>query len=283
MPPQEPPVHLLTRQVMDVAHVFDLAGGRVVAYSRGKPGQEADNEDAICVIDLDDERAILAVADGAGGHAGGAVAARVALTALAEQVRSAPEGQAMRVSLLDGIEAANDGVKALGTGAAATLAVVEIDGGTVRPYHVGDAEILVVGQRGRVRLQIVPHSPTGYAVEAGLLGEDEAIGHEDRHLVSNVVGAPDMRIEMGSGIRLGVRDTVLLASDGLFDNLRGEEIVGLVRKGPLAGAAASLVSLVGRRMAGVEEDAPSKPDDLSFVLYRRCVPRPPAREGGGRT
>ena len=48
-----------------------------------------------------------------------------------------------------------------------------------------------------------------------------------------MIGTPDMRIEMGCAIELSPRDTVLLATDGLFDNLRTREIVELLRKGTI--------------------------------------------------
>ena len=51
------------------------------------------------------------------------------------------------------VEAANRAVAELGVGAATTLAVVEIQGRSVRTYHVGDSMILAVGQRGKVRFQ----------------------------------------------------------------------------------------------------------------------------------
>ena len=63
------------------------------------------------------------------------------------------------------------------------------------------------------------------AVESGMLDEDEAVHHEERHLISNVVGADDMRIEIGLSINMAAKDTLLLASDGLFDNLYLNEII----------------------------------------------------------
>ena len=131
----------------------------------------------------------------------------------------------LRAAILNGIEAANQAVRDLGTGAATTLALVEIQDRTIRTYHVGDSEILVTGQRGKVKLQTIPHSPIGYAVEAGLMEEEEAIHHEARHVISNVIGSDQMRIEMGPPTELAPRDTLLLASDGLFDNLFPDEIV----------------------------------------------------------
>jgi serine/threonine protein phosphatase PrpC len=156
----------------------------------------------------------------------------------------------------------------LGSGAATTLAVVEVQGPTVRPYHVGDSEILITGQRGRVKLQTISHSPIGYAVEAGLIAADDAIHHEERHVISNVIGSASMRIELGPAVTLAARDTVLLASDGLFDNLLQQEIVAGIRSGPLREALGGIVSEARRRMTEPQEGLPSKPDDLTVVAYR---------------
>jgi serine/threonine protein phosphatase PrpC len=119
----------------------------------------------------------------------------------------------------------------------------------------------------------VPHSPVGCAVEAGLIDEDEAMHHDERHIVSNVIGAADMRIEVGSALRLAPRDTMILASDGVLDNLHIEEIVSRIRKGPLDDAAGKLAKHSRRRMIEPREGDPSKPDDLTFIAFR---------PGGGR-
>jgi serine/threonine protein phosphatase PrpC len=139
----------------------------------------------------------------------------------------------------------------------------------VRAYHIGDSEAIVVGQRGIIRLQTTAHSPTGFAVEAGFLDEREALHHEDRHLVSNFLGTTDMRIDVGTELQLKPRDTILLASDGLMDNVHLGEIIERIRKGPLDTAIALVVSLANRRMAGASSGQPSKPDDLSVILFRK--------------
>ena len=70
--------------------------------------------------------------------------------------------------------------------------------------------------------------------------EEDAIHHEARHVISNVIGSDQMRIEIGPPIEMAPRDTLLIASDGLFDNLLPEEIVEAVRSGPLEEAVGDL-------------------------------------------
>ncbi len=263
------------RQDMTSARLHRIGRGCVMVLTTKAPNRETDNEDAAAVIPVDKDRAVLAVADGVGGQRSGAEAAELALRALAERVQEAAGAadDSLRTAILDGLERANEHVAELGVGAATTLAAVEIDGTTVRPYHVGDSMILAVGQRGKIKLHTVSHSPVGFAVESGMLDEGDAMYHEDRYLVSNVVGAPDMRIELGAEIELSPYDTVLISSDGLLDNLHIEEIIEYIRKGSLGVAARGLSETASRRMREPEEGAPSKPDDLTFVLYRQNPPK----------
>jgi serine/threonine protein phosphatase PrpC len=213
------------------------------------------------------------VADGFGGQPAGDQASRLALAALADAVAEAvSSGAEMREGILNGFEQANQAVCGLGLGAATTLAVAEIEGRWVRTYHVGDSAILIVGQRGKIKLQTVSHSPVGLAIEAGWLEETEAMHHEDRHLVSNMVGSTDMRIEIGSVLQLRPRDTLLLASDGLFDNLHLQEIVQIIRKGPLDAAVRMLADECEGRMRTPRPGFPCKPDDVTSVVFRLQVP-----------
>ena len=117
-------------------------------------------------------------------------------------------------------------------------------------------------------MQSIPHSPVGYAVEAGLLDETDAMHHEQRHVISNVIGSVDMHIEVGSAIELAPRDTLLVASDGLSDNLHMPEIVECIRKGSLDSITEQLSMRARRRMEGSDDDEPCKPDDLTFAVFR---------------
>ena len=244
--------------------------GTYAVFSRRCPGKETVNEDVAAVLAMRADAGLLVVCDGVGGTPSGAEAARLAAEALEAAAQSGNGSEErLRAAVLDGIEAGDRAIRELGIGAATTCAVVEIDGEHARTYHVGDSMILVVGQRGRIKQKTVSHSPVGFAVESGMIGEDEAVHHDDRHLVSNLMGMPGMSIEIGSAVRLARFDTVLVGSDGLFDNLYVDEIVEIIRCGPLDRAARGLAQKSLARMNQDAGEGPSKPDDLSFVLFRR--------------
>lgn len=247
-----------------------VGGGSMVAYTCRSPDKTTDNEDSIAAIPCGPDAVVLAVADGAGGLPGGRRASQTAIQSLKESLDIAiSETMLLRTAVLNGIEAANDAVLALGNGSATTLTVITVEGQTARTYQVGDSEAIVIGQRGRIRAQTLAHSPTGFAVEAGVLDQRDALHHEERHIVSNFIGTNDMRVDMGPGVRLNPRDTILLASDGLTDNVHVHEMTELVRKGPLEAAVAAITGLARRRMTVETIHQPSKPDDLSVILFRK--------------
>ncbi len=245
--------------------------GEVEVATVGSYTKSGPNEDAAAVIPSGDKALVLVVADGVGGLPAGRVAATTAVTKIAEAVKKA-DGSNLRVAILDGIELANATLLTQGNGSATTVAVAEVRDGVVRSYHVGDSAVWVCGQRGKIKMQTTAHSPVGFAVEAGLLKETEALNHQNLHLISNVVGSNDMRIEMGPELPLSSRDTVLLASDGLLDNLMQHEIVRLVRKGPLNKSMDGLTDMSLRRMHEPTAGRPSKQDDYTAILYRQPSP-----------
>jgi len=266
----------------DATGVFDgslsepavVAAGTGVAavVSERSPIKDPPNEDAAAVIPLIGGGVALAVADGCGGHAAGEQAAQIAIRTLFECLHQPGEGEA-RGAVLDAFERANEAITGLGVGAGTTLAVAIVDAGAVRAYHAGDSEILLIGQRGRVKLQTLAHAPVAYGVEAGVIDPRDAMHHEDRSLISNLLGSAEMRIEVGAAVPLAARDTLILASDGVTDNLRTREIADLIRTGPVDAAARRLRDAAHRRMTNPQPGEPGKPDDLTFVLYRPARPR----------
>ena len=205
--------------------------------------------------------------DGVGGSPGGRDAALIVLESL--RVAVALDGYTdIQQPIHAAIEAANTRLMEQGIGAGTTVAVAAIFDGLLRSYHVGDSEVVVVGQRGKIKRRVVPHSPTGFAIETGLITEEEAMHHEYRHILLNVIGSPQMRVETTEPIELAARDTVLLASDGLLDNLYMGEILEEARCGELNSSADRLVEMAQHRMQFMSAELPSKPDDLSLILFR---------------
>ena len=250
-----------------------VGGGSIVAYTARAPDKETENEDTVAVIPWGPEAVVLVIADGAGGLPAGKRASLTAITSLVNSLGIAmAETMLLRTAILDGIETANDAVKQLANGSATTLTVVTVEGQLARSYQIGDSEAMVVGQRGRIKLQTTAHSPTGFAVEAGFLDEREALHHEERHLVSNFLGTVDMSVDIATPVELQPRDTVLLASDGLTDNVHLEEIIEHVRKGPIDAAANAVIELARQRMSATTATEPSKPDDLSLIVFRKQPP-----------
>jgi serine/threonine protein phosphatase PrpC len=248
---------------------FELAGGMVAVLSMRRPGKTTANEDAAAVIAASDGSGVLVVADGCGGMATGEQAARLAIESLTEHIAAAaaPEGPPMRTAILDAVEAANRSIMELRNGAGSTIAIVQLDHGEAKPYHVGDSQILLVGNRGKVKMLTTSHSPVGYAVESGMLEEHDAIDHEERHLVSNYLGFDGMHVEVGSVRKVSSRDGLLVASDGVLDNLLMDEIVGLLRTGSAAVAATRIGALAWERMQTPQDGRPHKPDDMTLIVF----------------
>ncbi|MCC6493364.1 MAG: protein phosphatase 2C domain-containing protein [Pirellulales bacterium] len=250
-------------------HVFELAGGSAAVISMRRPEKTTANEDAAAIVSAGPRGAVLIVADGCGGMASGEQAARIAVECLASHVSAAvmAEGASLRGAILDGVDAANRQILDMKNGAGATLAVVQLEAGQARPYHVGDAQILLVGGRGKVKLLTTAHSPVGYAVEAGLLELHEAMDHDERHLVSNYLGSDAMHVDVGSGRKVASRDGLLLASDGVLDNLTIDELIVLLKSGGAPQVAAQIAAIALQRMEVAQDGLPHKPDDLTLIVY----------------
>lgn len=260
------PIILINTEMTD-PEVYEFCGGTICCYADRRVGAKT-NGDSLAIAPFTSDSGVLLIADGAGGTPGGNRASGVAIEKVIEQLPGKKTSKPLRDCILDGFEIANETILGEKSGAATTLFVLEVQKKKIRPYHVGDSLILVVGQRGKKKLQTVFHSPEGYAIESGIVDESELLPEHASQEVINFVGDPYMRIELGSPLDLDPNDTVLLASDGLTDNLTISEITEMIRKGPLDETARALRDLAKKRMENPVDGFPSKPDDLSFILFR---------------
>jgi serine/threonine protein phosphatase PrpC len=241
--------------------------GRCVCMSRAAPAKRRANEDALAVIPLPDHGIVIAVADGAGGMPHADAAARIAVESLEHALRHPVES--VEEAVLSGFKSAHDAIGALRLGAASTLIAAWITATDIVLFNAGDSQAVIAGGRGKPKFVSVAHSPVGVAQASGELGEDEALVHPERHIVANMLGVGEVRVEWTRKRVLALRDTVLLASDGVFDNLRIGEICSLIHRTDLEAAGSALLAACDARMREPRPGQPSKPDDLTFVLFRR--------------
>ena len=223
-------------QLEPQAHTFRL--GTICVTSAKARNNDSSNEDSVAIIPVNDKQIVAVVADGVGGHAQGNAASRIAVETISNELLTASVADNdLNTGIISSMDKANRQSSELGTGAATTLVLVETTPRHIRTYHAGDSVAMLVGQHGKLKMQTIAHSPVGYAVEAGLLDDQEAMQADNRHIVSNIAGYDDMRIEVGAPMTTAPRDTLLLASDGITDNLLIDAIIDHIRKGPIETAA----------------------------------------------
>ena len=237
--------------------------GSCIVASRVCPG-EPGNQDSALALQLNSHTAVLAIADGAGGYSDGAYASQLLIDTLEKKISSWHDTGDLRMPIIEAIETCNITFSQRPSRCASTVIVAELQGHTVRHYLVGDSSIYVVGQRGAVRLQSVPQSVVGYGIESGLLPEAAAQQHEERHIVLNLVGIEGMKIELGTPVKLNKRDTILICSDGLTDNLAQEDIIDTLRSGDLALRTDELIQQATEAMSTIDGHA----DDLTTAAWR---------------
>lgn len=248
---------------------LDARHASAVFFSTPAFDKTTGNEDAAGFWELGEHVHLLAVADGMGGGPGGAEAAAIAVEAVGRFASNADPKANLRSGIVDAFEAANERVLEKAIGSGTTLVVVEVTGDRARAYHAGDSGAILVGQRGRIHFDTMPHSPTGYAVASGMLEQDDVHHHDERHLLSNCIGSREMRVEVGAPIRMAARDTLLLGTDGILDNIQRTELIDLIRVGPLHVRAAELQIRIRETMAGSDAELPAHPDDATALLFRR--------------
>ncbi len=248
--------------------MIELPGHQIAYYSQKAFADKPMNEDALLITNFSDVM-VLAVADGVGGSQQGAQAAKKVL----EVIRTAkPEGNSLSAcmhAVIDAIEKANQALVSDSAYALTTLTLCLIKANNMRTIQVGDSGLLLCGQRGKLHYSVSTHSPIGQAVESGFLDEAEALQHPDLNVVNNVVGDASMHIEIGPAVKIKKHDTLLLASDGLFDNFLVDDVMSLVKHGSLVKVADRLTQSCQQQQHPITQKAYNKDDDISFILCRR--------------
>lgn len=211
--------------------------------SRSEVGRVRDhNEDAVA----GDERLLL-VADGMGGHPGGEIASSLA-AALVPAVftgRSVDELEAAVRAANWSIweRAARSDLEGMGTTVCAVGLVSDRQAAIV---HVGDSRAYLWHDGSLTRLT-EDHSVTADLVRRGELDEADAPRHPHYGVLTRALGVgPSVDVD-ASIHRLADGDRVLVCSDGLFNELSEDDIIGVMPADDVRTAADELVELAVAR------------------------------------
>ena len=247
----------------------DLVAGDRIAGSRshqeddfgvtGFGGRDPDGCDLLMVL-----------ADGMGGHRGGAEASRLAVSAFVETFRRAAGGVVARLrAALDEANAAvgRRAAETRYTHMGCTLVASAVAGdGAAHWISVGDSPLwrLRAGDGGMDRLN-ADHSMRPVLegwVRTGRLSADEVDEGSFHQLRSALTGEELHLVDEGAPpVRLGIGDRLVLASDGL-ETLSDDEI----RR--LGGGNLTAAAIVSNLLAAVEAAGARAQDNATAVVYR---------------
>jgi protein phosphatase len=192
---------------------------------------------------------LFAVADGIGGHTGGAQASALAIETMStfflstlKWVFALGGPDALGADMLDQLQsvlrwadsrvreeaARTPDLRQMGS----TLTIAYRYGSFLYVGHVGDSRCYLL--RGGALHQIThDHTLVGEMVRQGLVTREDAEHHPARHVITNALGGvtPDLRTEVH---RLRVRpgDVLLLCTDGLTEMASEKEIAAIVQRSP---------------------------------------------------
>jgi serine/threonine protein phosphatase PrpC len=180
----------------------------------------------------------MVVADGMGGHAGGEVASRMAISGLVKLVLAMPDWifrldksvaqdatqrskrrlQRLNTLLIERGRK-EDGLQGMGT----TLTAARSMGQDLQIVHVGDSRAYLL-REGRLLRLTRDHTYIQMLVDSGLMSKEEAAGSDARHVLVNALGgAEDVEVDVNQ-LKLADGDRLLLCSDGLPDAVEDESI-----------------------------------------------------------
>jgi serine/threonine protein phosphatase PrpC len=182
---------------------------------------------------------LLAVADGMGGHAGGEVASKIAITSvknLSEVLSDGTIDGESREDLLLNISFSIDheiaevaeadrALQGMGT----TLTALHINGETVELLHIGDSRCYQWNGKKLTQLSY-DHTVMQELLDQGRLTPDEVFSHPQRSLLTQALIGDSGIDPILHVFKASVGDQFLLCSDGLSSVLSEHELNSLIKK-----------------------------------------------------
>lgn len=201
-----------------------------------------------------DKGRLMVVADGMGGHKGGATASKLAANTIKE-LYLASDGNDVAAILRDAMEQANaviyqqasehDELEGMGTTTSALL----IRDGRCWIGHVGDSRIYRV-RGGEIEQLTDDHSLVATMVREGLLSAEEAETHPRRNVLQRSMGvSSEVEADVAGPLELVSGDRFLLCSDGLHGLVSSSEMAEIIKDNDIDAAADRFIELALERGA----------------------------------
>jgi protein phosphatase len=197
---------------------------------------------------------LLVVCDGMGGHALGREASQLAVGTISKLVQGAPPTAAPGPTLGRAVVEAGRAVYQLGgpkagpTRPGSTCVAVLVHGATADVAHVGDSRAYLV-RRGQAWQLTKDHSVVQELLDRGVLTPEQARDHPEANKITRALGMkPETEVELREPIACATDDVFVLATDGLCDLVRIDEIAAtLARSASLESAGDELVRMANAR------------------------------------
>lgn len=179
------------------------------------------------------------VADGAGGHGGGDVAAGIARSTILSAFASQPNvtREALR-ALLVSANAAVVGRQSEGGALASmcttvVLAAIDLHKEELVWAHCGDSRAYLFRQ-GKQQARTTDHSLVQQMVATGMLDDEGARAHPQRNLLLSALGAigAELEITTSEPMQFLAGDVLLLCSDGVWEPLGDSRFVQMLASAP---------------------------------------------------
>ncbi|MBI2917816.1 MAG: serine/threonine-protein phosphatase [Chloroflexi bacterium] len=208
------------------------------------PGRvRQNNEDSLCALLAGESPpgtdALLAVADGMGGHSAGEVASKLVIQCLIDELMRCPipaTPEAVPDSLTAVLAQAVSSVNAFvyrasrapgWEGMGSTLTAMLLVGPLAAVAHVGDTRAYL-HRNGNLRRLTRDHTWVAEQVAAGLLMPAQAACHPRRNVLTRALGTnPTVAVETAV-VPLEAGDRLLLCSDGLHGVIEDGEIQDII-------------------------------------------------------